>query len=310
MITMFKTTDQGLVQISEMADGSWINLVCPEPEELDSVARHFSIPPDFLTAPLDLDETARVEKEESSLLIVLRTPRHEGPQADIPFTTVPLGIVLTERVIVTIAKTDSGILDDMTAGRRKGISTTKRSRFFLQVFFGAAKRFLADLRAIDKQVDVLEDQLQQSLRNREVLELLKYQKSLTHFTTALKADQIMMNRLQRGGLFRMYPEDEELLDDVLTEIGQAIEMTAISSGILSQMMDAFASIISNNLNAVMKFLASATIVIALPSLLASVYGMNVDLPLGHHPLAFWLLLATAAAVTLAVVVVFYRKDWL
>jgi magnesium transporter len=120
----------------------------------------------------------------------------------------------------------------------------------------------------------------------------------------------MMARLQKSQLFRMYPDDEDLLDDALTEIGQAIEMTNISSGILSAMMDAFASIISNNLNAVMKFLASVTIILALPSLVASIYGMNVDLPLDTHPLAFWYLMAAALAISVAVVIIFIRRDWL
>jgi len=148
------------------------------------------------------------------------------------------------------------------------------------------------------------------LRNREVLELLKYQKSLTYFTTALKANQLMMDRLQKGQMFKMFPDDEDLLEDALTEIGQAIEMTNISSGILSQMMDAFASIISNNLNAVMKFLASVTIILALPTLVASIYGMNVTLPLSGHPSAFWGVLGFAVVVSLLVVVIFWRRDWL
>jgi magnesium transporter len=159
-------------------------------------------------------------------------------------------------------------------------------------------------------VDLLEDQLQKSLRNREVLELLKYQKCLTYFTTALKSNARMMTRLQNTRLFERYPEDEDLLDDVLTEIGQAIEMTDISSGILSQMMDAFASIISNNLNVVMKFLASVTIILALPTMVASFYGMNIQLPFAELPYAFGITMGLSLVVSLSVVVIFRLKDWL
>ncbi|MCX6069655.1 MAG: magnesium transporter CorA family protein, partial [Chloroflexi bacterium] len=182
--------------------------------------------------------------------------------------------------------------------------------FLLHIFLVAAQQYLTHLRAINKTVDVLEDKLQLSLRNREVLELLKYQKSLTYFTTALKANELMMARLQKSQLFRMYPDDEELLEDALTEIGQAIEMTNISSGILSAMMDAFASIISNNLNVVMKVLTSVTIVLALPTMVGSIYGMNIDLPLQEHPLAFWYVMGAALIVSIGVVIVFIRKDWL
>jgi magnesium transporter len=220
--------------------------------------------------------------------------------------------VLTERVIITVCKVVSPIIDELVASHPRGLSTTKRSRFFLVLLLMAAKKYLLHLREINKSVDVLEDRLQLSLRNREVLELLKYQKSLTFFTTALKANELMMGRLQRGRLFRMYPEDEDLLDDALTEIGQALEMTAISSGILSQMMDAFASIISNNLNVVMKFLTSVTILISLPTLIASIYGMNISLPFEHLPWPwdFAVPMGASLLIASAVLVVFIRRDWL
>jgi magnesium transporter len=159
-------------------------------------------------------------------------------------------------------------------------------------------------------VDALEDQLQKSTRNREVLELLKYQKSLTIFTTALKSNELMLKRLQASQIFKAYEADEDLLEDVLTEMQQAIEMTNIESNILSSMMDAFASIISNNLNGIMKFLASMTIIVSLPSTIASFFGMNVDVPLDRSSSAFPLIIVIAIAVSLAVAAFFWRQDWL
>jgi magnesium transporter len=223
---------------------------------------------------------------------------------------VPLGIIQTDRVVVTVCSFESDLIRGLTNGRVRNLSTSKRNRFLLHIFLVAAQQYLAYLRAINKTVDVLEDKLQLSLRNREVLELLKYQKSLTYFTTALKANELMMARLQKSQLFRMYPDDEDLLEDALTEIGQAIEMTNISSGILSAMMDAFASIISNNLNVVMKILTSVTIILALPTMAGSIYGMNIDLPFQTHPLAFWYVIGAAVVVSIGVIVVFMRKDWL
>ncbi|MHC1785111.1 MAG: magnesium transporter CorA family protein [Anaerolineaceae bacterium] len=156
---------------------------------------------------------------------------------------------------------------------------------------------------------MLEDRLQESMRNKELLELLKYQKSLVYFTTALKSNELMMERLKRGQFFSMYPDDEDLLEDVLTENQQAIEMTTISTNILNGMMETFASIISNNLNVVMKFLTSVTIVMALPTLITSFFGMNVGLPFGEHPQAYLLILAICMAGAAGIVFVFFKRDW-
>ena len=202
------------------------------------------------------------------------------------------------------------MLRDVVAGRLRGFSTTKRNRFILHLFLSTATRYLNYLREIDHKVDALEDKLQRSTRNQEVLELLKYQKSLTYFTTALKSNELMMERLQRSRLFQTYPEDLELLEDVLTENQQAIEMVNITGTILSQMMDAFASIISNNLNIVMKLMASVTIVLSLPTMVYSFYGMNVGLPLETHPYAFLFILILSLVLSLIVVWSFARRDWL
>ena len=310
MISIYRSTPNGVIVLDQPVEGCWIHLTSPDAEEITGLELGYGIPREFLTYPLDIDEMARTEREEGAALVILRVPRHEGPGSDIPFTTAPLGIILTEKVVVTVSNQESEVLRGMSNGKLRGISTAKRNRFLLHLFLLTAQQYLVDLRAINKAVDALEDKLQASLRNREVLDLLKYQKSLTYFTTALKANQLMMDRLQKGKMFKMFPDDEDLLEDALTEIGQAIEMTNISSGILSLMMDAFASIISNNLNAVMKFLASVTIILALPTLVASIYGMNVSLPMSGHPFAFWMVLGFAVVVSILVVLIFWRRDWL
>jgi len=173
-----------------------------------------------------------------------------------------------------------------------------------------ANRYLNDLRSIDNTVDALEDRLQHALRNRELMELLQYQKSLVYFTTALKSDELILRQLQKYQLFQQYPEDLDLLEDVLTEVQQAIEMTNISSNILTQMVAAFASIISNNLNVVMRFLASVTIILSLPTMIASFFGMNVLVPLAQRTWAFPFILGTAILVCASVAVLFWKKNWL
>jgi len=309
MKTIFKSTETGLTTVADLVEGSWINVVDPSPEEVASLQEQLGIPADFLTYPLDADERPRTEKEDGTILIILRVPYYQGDDADVPYVTMPLGIILTEQHIVTVCKTQNGTFDELVTRRIKGLSTGKRYRLVLQIFLGVAKRYLAYLRQINQTVEMLEDRLQASMRNRELVQLLKYQKSLTYFTTALKSNELMMERLHRSQMFRIYPDDEELLEDVLTENQQAIEMTNIAGSILSQMMDAFASMISNNLNVVMKFLASFTIILTFPTMVASFYGMNVGLPFQEAPYAFWLILALSGAISLAVAAVFWRRDW-
>ena len=308
MITIYNTTERGLEKVSELTAGCWVNVVDPTPDEIASLVKQ-GFQHDFLTPPLDVDERPRTEKENGDVLIVLRIPFFQGEAEDVPYATLPLGIILTDKCVVTICKQENGVIQELVGGKVKGLSTAKRNRLVLHLLLRIAARYLNYLREINRAVDGVEDKLQVSMRNREVLELLKYQKSLTYFTTALKSNELVLQRLQRSQLFRMYPDDEDLLEDALTETQQAIEMTNISGNILSQMMDAFASIISNNLNVVMKFLASVTIVLMLPTMIASFYGMNVGVPLGEHPLAFLIILGISLVVALAVVVIFWRKDW-
>ncbi len=308
MITIFKNSENGLIELPEATLGSWINVVNPSPQEIIQL-QEMGIPHDYLTYPLDLDERARTERENGDLLIVLRIPSYQGQVADIPYATIPLGIILTERFLVTVCRRDNDIIQEYAQGRIKNLSTGKRNRFVLRLLLTTANKYLNYLREITKAVDALEDQLQLSTRNREVLELLKYQKSLTVFTTALKSNELMMERLQRSRLFQSYPEDEDLLEDVLTENQQAIEMTNITSNILSSMMDAFASIISNNLNAVMKFLASITIVLSFPTMIASFFGMNVHIPFEDHTYAFLLTLLLSLLISGTVVYYFWKRDW-
>lgn len=308
MISIYKKTEQGLVTLNEPMNGCWINVISPSSEEINWLVSQ-NIPQDYLTYSLDIDERPRTERENGDVLIILRIPYYQGQAADIPYTTVPMGIILTERYIVTICRWENDILKELTSGRLRSLSTSKRNRFILRLLLNTADKYLVYLREINKMVDALEDQLQKSTRNKEVLELVKYQKSLTYFTTALKANELMLERLNRSQMFKSYPEDDDLLEDVIIENQQAIEMTNISTNILSGMMDAFASIISNNLNGVMKFLAAITIVLSLPTMVASFYGMNVQLPLQAHPLAFVAIIIFTVFISLVIVYIFAKRDW-
>jgi magnesium transporter len=309
VITIYKRTEQGLETLTQPVNNSWVNVIDPTQEEIDLLIE-WGIPQNFVTYPLDMDERARTEREDDgSLLILLRIPFFQGIQADVPYISIPLGVITTSRLIVTVCRLQNDILQEFASGRARGLETGKRNRFILRLLLATATRYLNHLREINKILDIVEDRLQLSQRNRELLELLKYQKSLVYFATALKSNELVMERLQRWQFFRMYSEDEDLLEDVITENQQAIEMVNISTNILSSTMDAFASIISNNLNAVMKFLASATIVVNLPTIVYSFYGMNVDLPFEGFHYAYLIVLGISVTISLLVIYLFIRRDW-
>jgi len=307
VITIFKSADHGMEILSAVTAGAWIKVVDPTPEEIQQLVE-WGVAHDYIAYSLDHDELARVERDEGDAFILIRVPMRQ-PESDIPYITVPLGMVIKEDFVVTICKYDDEIFRTLENGKYRLLRTGKRFRFVLYVFLETATRYLAHLREINRITEVLEDQLQASTRNREVLELLKYQKSLTYFATALRSNEVMMERVERSRLFTSFEEDQELLEDVLTENQQAIQMTSIATELLSAMMDAFASIISNNLNAVMKVLAALTIIVALPGTVAAFFGMNVALPIESADWAFPAVVGISVGLVGLAAIIFYRRDW-
>ena len=308
MLTIYKTTEHGLDQLESMANGVWVKAVDPTPEEIQQLVG-WGIEADYINYSLDLDEMPRIERDDDYTFILIRIP-HRQPHSDIPYITIPLGIMIKGNMIVTICRFDKEMFTVLANGKYRLLKTGKRYRFALYIFLETATRYLTHLREINRMTEAIEDQLQQSTRNREVLELLKYQKSLTYFATALRSNEVMMERVQRTQIFNYYEDDQDLLEDVLTENQQAIQMTSIATELLSAMMDAFASIISNNLNAVMKILAALTIIIALPGTVGTFFGMNVPLPLSDtSPFSFLTVIGISVALAAVATYIFYRRDW-
>ena len=307
MLTIYKTTEQGLEQLDSVANGSWIKVVDPTADEIQRLA-NLGVDADYINYSLDLDEMPRIERDDEYTFILIRIP-HRQPDNDIPYITIPLGILIKGNMVVTICRHEKDMFKVLANGKYRLLKTGKRYRFALYIFLETATRYLTHLREINRITESLEDQLQKSTRNREVLELLKYQKSLTYFATALRSNEVMMERVQRMQIFNYYDDDQELLEDVLTENQQAIQMTSINTEILSSMMDAFASIISNNLNGVMKGLAAITIIINVPAVVAAFFGMNVALPGESHPLAFLGVFGISFAMTAIATFIFYKRDW-
>ena len=308
MITIFKSADHGLETLDGITPGAWIKVIDPTLGEIQQLI-DWGIAYDYISYSLDQDELARVERDEGDTFILIRVPMRQ-PESDVPYITAPLGMVIKEDVVVTISKYDDEIFKVLENGKYRLLRTGKRYRFVLYVFLETATRYLGQLREINRITENLEDQLQASTRNREVLELLKYQKSLTYFATALRSNEVMMERVERSRLFITFEEDRELLDDVLTENQQAIQMTSIATELLSAMMDAFASIISNNLNAVMKVLATLTIIVALPGTVGTFFGMNVPLPFANtNGWAFPAIVGISIGLVGVAAIIFHRRDW-
>ena len=309
MITIYRTIDNRLETLNEVVDGAWINVIDPTSDEIEQLS-FLGIPQDFITYPLDLDERARTEREDDgTLLIIIRIPFYQGQKVDVPYITIPLGVIVTQNLVITICRRQNDIIQDLASGRIRGFSTAKRNRFILRLLLSTATRFLTYLREINRTVEALEDSIQVSQQNKDMFELLKYQKSLVYFATALKTNELMLERLRRSQIFHQYPDDEDLLEDVITENQQAIEMVNISANILTSMADAFASIISNNLNVVMKFLASITIVMSIPTIVTSFYGMNVALPFQNTSWAPACVVLVSVFLMALVIMVFSRRNW-
>jgi magnesium transporter len=308
MVKILKTSEGTLSPVAQPQPDCWIDLVHPTAEETARYSREWDVPLDFLTDPLDADETPRLDIDAPNMLVVVRTPRFD-PEAEVPFTTLPLGIIITPDRIITVSSQNDGVLEALIGGKVRNFSTANRTRFVLHVFQRTALLYLGHLKAINKRTTSIEAELQRSLHNEVLIRLLNLEKSLVYFTTSIRANELVMERLQRTRMLKMSEDEEDFLEDVIVDNKQAIEMANIYSNILSGMMDAFASIISNNISVVMKFLTSVTIILMLPTLVASIYGMNVPLPFQHSPHAFLITMLASIVLAATSVVVFVKRQW-
>ena len=311
MIRIFKTEDGAMHEKEEMQPGCWIALTNPTASEIIDIADAYQIDPDHLKAPLDEEERSRIEVEDDYTLVLVDIPSIEERSGKDWFVTIPLAIITTNEVLITVCLEETPVLTSFMDGRVRDFHTFMKTRFILQILYKNATQFLQYLRIIDKKSEVIERKLHQSQKNEELIELLELEKSLVYFTTSLRSNEVVLEKLLRIEKIKKYPEDTDLLEDVIVENKQAIEMANIYSGILSGTMDAFASVISNNLNIVMKFLATVTIVLSIPTMIASFYGMNVNshgMPFADSPYGFAIVLGLTLLLSLFVAYIFNKKD--
>jgi len=308
MIDIFKTIDGSLQRINEISDGCWIAMTAPSATELKKIAEDTGIEIDHLRAPLDEEERARIEVEDNYTLILVDIPAVEKRYNKDRYITIPLGIIVAEKYIITVCLEETPVLKCFMDGRVRDFYTYKKTRFILQILYRNASTFLQNLRSIDRKSEEVERQLHISTQNRELIELLELEKSLVYFTTSLRSNEVVFEKMLKLDSIKHYPEDQDLLEDLIIENKQAIEMANIYSGILSGTMDAFASIISNNQNIVMKFLAAITIVMSIPTMIASFYGMNFDfIPGARSPLGFYITVGVSLLLTFITALIFKKK---
>lgn len=312
MIHIYKSTSEtntSLQCLESIEPGSWVNVIAPSEEELVLISKKTGVPLDFLKAPLDDEETSRIEIEDSNILIILDIPFAEMDDSSLIYDTYPIGIIHTEKEIITVCLKDSKIFQDFTEGKIKAFYTFKRSRFILQLLSRISTYYLLYLRQIDKKSVIVEKRLHRSMKNRELIQMLSLEKSLVYFSTSLKSNGVTLEKMLKLEIMQKYEDDKDILEDVIIEHKQAIEMTDIYSNILSGTMDAYASVISNNLNIVMKFLASITIVMAIPNMISGIFGMNMDfMPIIHNPYGFQIVIGIIIGLSLAAIAILYKKD--
>ena len=306
-----KDTDPTVIDIIDApTNGSWIRMTSPTDTELAQIAESCSLPLEFLRAALDEEERPRIDAEEGVVLIVLDVPMVTETEGIRTLTTLPLGIIISENLIVTVCNRQTPILDEFIAGKVRHFHTVKKTRFLFQIFYRNASSYLHDLRQIERLISRIEVELHRSMKNEALFQMMELEKSLIYFSTSLKSNEAVLERILRTKPLKMYEDDAEFLEDVIIENKQAMEMSQIYLHILNGMTNAFATIISNNLNSVMKFLASATIIIAIPTMIASFYGMNVlDIPLSQSPLAFETIFGISCIVSVILGLFMWRKKF-
>lgn len=314
MIRYYKTIENRLCEIQSAEPGSWISVVNPTETEISALEEDLGIERDYIRAALDEEEPSRIEADDGVTLIVVDYPVADNidnsPDHTLQYFTTPMGIIVTADNVVTVSAKENPIINDMAMGVVKGVYPHFKTRFVFTILLRIAARYLQYLKQIDKLSNFVEGKLYRSMQNKGLLQLHGLEKSLVYFSTSLKSNEAILNKLMRGRYLKLYEEDQDLLDDVIIEVKQAIEMTSIYTNILKSTMDTTASIISNNLNIVMKRMTTFTIIIAVPTIVFSFYGMNINENAGGLPLAnvwFPLVLSLGLSVLVGLFINFTQK---
>ena len=311
MMTIYKWENGGLREASEFASSCWINLVEPSTTELEAVLTHSKVPRDFLTDPLDVGERPRFDNEDGATLLIVHVPmpvetdEDDEVEAISPYRTVPLGIILYNSTVITVCSSRTPVTTAFLDQIRRVCPPSDSWRFAFRLLWHAGVLFLRYINDIHSRAGVLEDELHESISNDALLKLFQIEKTLVYFTTSLKADTIALARCNTARQIALSEDDRDYLEDAMVEYQQALETATIHTTILNGTLDTFASLINNNLNNVMKYMAAATILLAAPTLIASLYGMNIALPFQGNSQAFAIVMGISGLLVAVIGAVFF-----
>ena len=302
-------SDEKITELKKIKPGSWIDLVNPTKSEIDLVIEKTGVSKNHIMTTLDEDERPRIDVD-GNILVIIRAPYQLENNPTLKIKTVPIGIIITEDNIITVRLFEMKALNDFHGDKVKGFYTEKKTRFLVQILSRTNYYFLKNLDKIEAETNSIEAKLMTSLKNEEVIRLFELQKMLIYFNTSIIGNGNILESILKGKVLKLYKEDQDILDDIITENRQCLEMTTTYSSILSNTLDAYASVVSNNLNVVMKLLASLTIILSIPALISSFYGMNVGMPFQSDPMAFVYMILISVFLSIIVGMVFVKKKWL
>ena len=315
MLKIYKSMESGPLQeltLKTLEKGAWINIIDPTPYELKVVSNLTEVDPDFLRSALDDEERSHTDVEDDSVMVLTNVPVCRDKDS---YDALPLAIIVTDEFILTVCLEETPVISEFNERTAKLFRTYKKTRFLFQILYKSATYYLKYLRQISKTSDEIEEQLRHDMKNSEILRLLTLQKGLTYFNAAIRSNGAVLDQLMRirnnqslAPILKVYEEDEDLLEDVIIENKQAREMVEMYSKILARIADTFSSIISNSQNLVMKFLAAMTIIIAIPTVVSSFFGMNVPVPLADNPNGFLYVMVLAFAISITSAYVLWRRD--
>lgn len=310
MLKYYKSFNGKVNEIEDYTENCWVRMIAPTEAEIQFVISTFHIPEMFIRSSLDEEERSRIDDEDGCTLIIVDTPTVEKSGVELEYSTIPFGIIVTPSGVVTVCIKETALPTQILDGTVKNIKVSKIRRFVLQLLFQNATLFLYYLRRTEKEISNTERKLRENMRNNELIRLLHLDKGLVYFSTGLKGDQAVLEKLARMRFISAYPEDAELLEDVIVENRQAVEMCTVYRDILSGTMNGYSSVISNNLNMVMRLLAAITIILTVPQLVFSLWGINVPVPFEGNAWGFWLVLGIAAVLTLVAFGFAVYRKWL
>jgi len=311
MIRIFRRTikDSSLKICSNHERSAWYYVINPSEDEKLEIMRKFRLSRDDMEDMLDEHERPLIDKEDDKIALIIRIPYMIEEKGQIVFSTIPLGIVINDYNILTVCKRETMLMKDFTTDMIKDLYTTKRTRMLLQIFSRTNFYYMRFLRQMEKLIYKKEVAIKK-LQNDDIIYLVEACKSLLFFQTSLTENENILERIMSGKVIKLYEQDQDILEDIVIDNKQTIEMTKIFSKIISNIREAYSSILNNNLNKIMKFLAAMTVILTIPTIIGSVYGMNVNLPFQQTNFIFTFLLASSLLIATFVVLLFYKKGWL